>query len=295
MDLRDLRYFLVVAEELNFARSAERLHIAPSAVSERIRRLERELGLPLFERTSRRVALTRDGRELVRAARRVVAAADEFTALAGAQRQQRAGALLLAFAPNLGQHAGTLLNRLAAHAPNVEVDAQSMFSADALVAVEDRRVSAALVRVPVDSFALESQVIAVYTDSLVALPDTHHLAAQDAVSVNSLDGETILVSKAEDAKHVQDLTVGFFEGHGVFPQFKQHRLQSYDSILALVSAGVGAALVHSHLADMTVEGVTIRPLVEAGPQYELRVVWRTGDGSAGVRAIAEAAASLRRR
>ena len=292
MELRDLRYFLVVGEELNFTRSAERLYIAPSAVSERIRRLEAELALPLFERTSRRVALTDSGRELLPAARRVLAAADELTALAGARRVQRRGALVIAFAPNLGQHAGALLNMLAARSADVEVDARSMLSAEALSALERGQVSAALVRVPVDNFALASQLVDTYADDFVALPEAHRLAGHDRISIESLHGETVLVSEAEDARHVHESTVAFFREHGVAPRIKPHRLQAYDSILAMVSAGVGLALVHSHLADMTVPGVAIRPLLEPGPRYELRVAWRKADGSVGARAIADAAASL---
>jgi DNA-binding transcriptional LysR family regulator len=287
VELRDLQYFVVVAEERHFARSAERLHIAPSAVSERIRRLEDELGVPLFERTSRSVRLTRDGRKLLAGAHRVLSSAHELTALAGSLRTERAGTLILAFAPNLGAHAGMLLSRLAAAHPEVDVVARSMWSAEALAAVSHGQASAALVRVPVADPLLESDLIAIYRDDHVAVGADEPAAVAERVSVRDLDRRPVLIPERDAAPHVHDTTAALFERHGVEPRWRPHRLQSYDAILPLVSAGMGSALVHSHMADLTFPNVMIKPLAEDGPNYELRLVWRQGDGSPGVIAARE--------
>jgi DNA-binding transcriptional LysR family regulator len=293
VELRDLEYFVVVGEELHFARSAERLHIAPSAVSERIKRLEDELGVQLFERSSRRVRLTRDGRTLLAGARRVVLSASELSALAGSLRAERAGTLVLAFAPNLGAHAGALLGRLAADHPEVSVVARSMWSAEALAAVSGGTAAAALVRVPVTDPLLDSQLVAVYRDDHVAVAEELPFAAAERVSVRDLDGLPVLIPERDVAPHVHDLTAALFERHGVAPRWHGHRLQGLESILPLVSAGMGSALVHSHMADLSYPGVAIRPLAEDGPRYELRLAWRQGDGSPGVVALRESLTALR--
>jgi DNA-binding transcriptional LysR family regulator len=293
VELRDLQYFVVVGEELHFARSAERLHIAPSAVSERIKRLEDELGVRLFERTSRRVRLTRDGRRLLAAARGVVAAANELTALAGSLRAERAGTLVLAFAPNLGAHAGVLLGRLGADHPEVAVVARSMWSAEALAAVSARTAAAALVRVPVTDPLLDSELIAVYRDDHVAVRTDDAVAGAERVSVRDLDGLPVLIPERDAAPHVHDTTAALFARHGAAPEWRRHRLQGLEAILPLVSAGMGSALVHSHMADLSFPGVAILPLAEEGPSYELLLAWRQGDGSPGVVAVRESLAALR--
>ena len=289
MELRDLQYFVIVGEELHFARSAERLHIAPSAVSERIKRLEDELGVRLFERSSRPA----DGRRLLASARQVNSAANELTALAGSLRTERAGTLILAFAPNLGAHAGMLLSRLAAEHPEIDVVARSMWSAEALAALSRATAAAALVRVPVADHLLESELIAVYHDDHVAVDENHPLAAAARISVQDFDGLPVLIPERDAAPHVHDLTAELFERHGVAPHWQRHRLQSYEAFLALVSAGMGSALVHSHMADLRFPGVVVKPLTEGGPKYELRLVWRQGDGSPGVIAARESLAALR--
>jgi DNA-binding transcriptional LysR family regulator len=292
VELRELQYFVVVSEELNFARSAERLHIAPSAVSERIKRLEDELGVRLFDRTSRRVRLTRDGRQLLAGARRVMSAANELTALAGSLRTERVGTLVLAFAPNLGAHAGVLLSRLAADHPEVGVVARSMWSDEALASVSRGDASAALARVPVTDPLLESELIAVYYDDHVAVSDDHPLAGAEHISVRAFDGLPVLVPEHDAAPHVHDLTAALFERHDVTPRWQRHRLQSYEALLPLVSAGMGSALVHSHMADLRFPGVAVKPLTEDGPRYELRLAWRQGDGSPGVIAARESIGAL---
>lgn len=292
VELRELEYFVVVSEELNFARSADRLHIAPSAVSERIKRLEDELGVRLFDRTSRRVGLTRDGRRLLAGARRVISAANELTALAGSLRTERAGTLLLAFAPNLGAYAGVLLGRLAADHPEVGVVARSMWSAEALASVSRGDAAAALVRVPVTDPLLESELVAVYHDDHVAVSEDHPRSGDEQISVRAFDGLPVLLPERDAAPHVHDLTAALFGDHDVTPRWQRHRLQSYEALLALVSAGMGSALVHSHMADLRFPGVAVKPLTEGGPRYELRLVWRAGDGSPGVIAARESVGGL---
>lgn len=294
MELRDLEYFVVVAEERNFARAAERLHIVPSSVSERVRRLERQLGVELFERTSRRVALTADGRRLIGSARQVLSSAQELTALAGSLRVPQPSTLVISFAPNLGVHAGVLLSRLARDEPDLDVIVRSAWSAQALESLVRNEVAAALVRVPVADPVLESQLLVTYEDNFVALPEDDPRATAETIPVRSFEGMPVLVNERDAAPHVHDVTAQFFGDHGVTPRWRRHRLNSYESVLALVSAGLGSVLLHSYLAGVVVPGVVVRPLGAPGPRYELRLVWRRGDASAGVRAAASAAAALTR-
>ncbi len=146
VDLADLETFVTVAEELHFARAAERLGISAGAVSQRIRGLEEELGLVLFERTSRQVRLSAAGAQLLGPARACRAAAGEVRSLAASLAAGTLGRASLALAPNAGPFGGQLIAHLAAAHPELEVTGRSMWAGEALASLRAGEVAGAVMR-----------------------------------------------------------------------------------------------------------------------------------------------------
>ncbi|WP_219414824.1 LysR family transcriptional regulator [Pseudonocardia nigra] len=183
MEIRQLQYFVAVAEAGTFVRAAERLHVGQPAVSQQIGRLERELGVRLFERTTRTVRLTAAGERLLPEARAVLAAVDrvrEVAADAGTGTELRIGS-----SHGLGDRLYRVLDELAGAAPGLAVRLTRARQEDRLAAVRAGRLDAAFVRVLKSAPGLE--LVPVWRDPLVvALPERHPLAERDPLRLNHL-------------------------------------------------------------------------------------------------------------
>ncbi|WP_028923546.1 LysR family transcriptional regulator [Pseudonocardia acaciae] len=185
MELRQLLYFVTVADELHFGRAAERLHIVQPAVSQQIRRLERELGVELFDRSPRRVRLTAAGERFLPEARATLAAAERARAVAAEHGEP--GALRLGTSEGLGDHLDRVLGRLAALAPELTVRLGYTRTQARLDQVRDGQLDAAFVRGIEHSPGLRLEPI--WEDRLlVALPADHGLAGGAHVDLADLAG-----------------------------------------------------------------------------------------------------------
>ena len=280
MELRDLKYFQAVAVELHFGRAAARLHVAPASVTQRIRQLERTLGVDLFERTSRRVSLTPAGERLLVSAQEVLAAVLAFERSARSLGSPARDPLNVGFAPNVGPVASELMKALVDASRDREVVGRSLWSHEALEQVRSGELSAAIVRGPVDDHELTTVWLAESVDESLAMSATHPLTRSPSIDLRQLEDRPVLIVERDCAPHVHDATVEFFKVHHVTPAWRPHRVQEYDQIMTLVAADVGVTLVHSHQAAGTYRDVTIRPLAQPGPRYDLNVVYRTADTSA---------------
>lgn len=287
VELKDLEYFVAVGQELHFGRAAARLHIVPAAVTQRIQRLERELGVDLFERTSRRVALSSAGRTLLPAEAEILNSAAHFARAAEATRERAPGRVHLGFAPNLSPYVAQFVARVTQAHPEAEIVGRSMWGREAVGAVQEGDLTAAIVRGPVTGSDLETVPFGTSTDGFVALPEDDPLVKRPTVELSALGGRAVLVPDREAAPLVHDATLRFFADHAVAPVWRRHAVQEYGQEMTLVAAGVGAALVHTHLADERYPGVAIRRLEPAGPTYDLVVVLRGTDRSPVARTVRE--------
>ncbi len=284
MDSRDLLFFTTVAEELHFARAAARLYIVPATVTQRVRALEAELGVALFERTSRRVALTPAGRRLLEPARAILDGLDAMADLARSLALGSAGHVRVGLAPNLGTIGARFTADLLARLPGLETVGESMWSSQALDAVTRGDIAAAVVRGPIDRPGLDLKFLGSHHDGFVALAPDDPLATQQQVSVQDFQARPFLITERSLAPTVHDGTVAFFAAHGVAPIWRHHRLMGYEQIAPFVAAGYAATLVHStlvhpHRGEVDLPGVRVLPLVEAAPSYEVAVAWRQNERS----------------
>lgn len=211
MELRQLTYFVTLAEELHFGRAAERLHIVQSAVSQQIRRLERELGAELFDRSSRHVRLTAAGERLLPEARTVLSAADRARASVAPPPGLRIGT-----STGLGEHLDRVLAAFARRAPEVPVELFSLPAAERLARVAGGRLDAAFVRA-VEPLA-GVRVLPLWSDPLVAaLPAAHPLAALPEVGIGDLAGLPLSLTERRNNPALVDLVVGACHEAGFEP------------------------------------------------------------------------------
>ena len=291
MELRHLRCFVAVAEELHFGRAAQRLHIAQPAVSQTISGLERELGLALFERTNRRVALTDAGETLVAEARTLLDRCDGFSATAASLRDGAAGRVTIGVSPALPPRLLTdVLGAARAAAPDVRVVAKSIARSDAAAALVDARFDLTLGRGPIRANGVASVLVAREPVGL-ALPAEHRLARFDSVAPAEMDGEVLVTFARSAAPDTFDHLFGALRAAGLSTLGEVHESPpgAVEASLRLVAAGEAVSLkLRSEVDAFGDDSVTWRPLSGVDLEVTVHLAWRLDVASAAVRRIVRA-------
>ena len=264
MELRQLRYFLEIANQGSFSRAAESLSIAQPALTTQIQKLESEFGARLFHRTARGIALTEVGEVARERARRAVDAADSTLRLTKQAGEQAGNRLRISysrvfpFAPIARAIRITQKDR-----PDVVLSLRDMWSAEQLIALEDGVVDVAFVHYTSALDETDLVVVPVADGHIVAaLPDTHPLAGRPEVALSDLAKDGFILPAAGDfGETLLDLVVAACAAAGFSPRIVQHS-EHLRVILGLVSAGIGVSLVTSPATNFQIEGVSyaaIRP------------------------------------
>lgn len=275
MDLRHLRYFVAVAEELHFGRAAERLNMAQPPLSQAIRRLESELGVDLLHRTTRKVDLTDAGRGYLARARRILGEVDEA---AHEARRVAAGAVGHLALGCVGSATYSLLPALSRglrrELPGVDFSFRGeMLVPDQAAALRAGEIDVALLRPPIADLSLT--VLPLRRDRLVvALPDDHPLAALRQVGVADLADADLIVHSADRRSVMYDVVLGLLRDAGVEPRIR-HEVGETSTLVTLVAGGLGAAVVPEPVTVLALDGVTFRPLVRPAVDVELAIAHRT--------------------
>ncbi|MGG7569378.1 LysR substrate-binding domain-containing protein [Streptomyces sirii] len=216
MELRQAHYFIAVAEELHFGRAAERLHIVQSTVSQQIRRLEREFGLELFDRTTRTVTLTVAGRAFLPRARALVRAERAAIEAMHALHGEHETTLQVGINIGLGSRLDVLLGVLSEQAPDLSVELHAAPAAQRLQRVRDGEWDAAFIRGVDRSPGLE--FLPLWSDDLVvALPVGHPLTARAEIDLADLAGLPLRITAREDNPHLYDTVVQACQDAGFEP------------------------------------------------------------------------------
>ena len=292
-DLRQLRYFVAVAEERHFGRAAKRLAMTQPPLSQAIRALEEELGVALFARTKRTVELTPVGADLLPEVRKLLAAAEGLRPLAQSLARGEAGTLALAFVSTADYGLlPQLLREFAGRYPGVRLqlaEATSDVQIEELVA---GRIDAGLVIAPLPPrHAATLTYLPVMREPLIAaLPSTaarmhspkRHGGPPEwdetPVTLAELAELPLVIFPRRLAPGFYDIITGCYGAAGLTPRIGQEAIQM-QTIVSLVSAGMGVALVPQSLRNLRRTGVVYRPLAERAPIVETGLVWRTADVS----------------
>jgi DNA-binding transcriptional LysR family regulator len=261
MELRHLRYFRAVAEELHFGRAADRLHIAQPPLSQQIRQLERELGVTLLVRSTRRVELTPAGQAYLRRAVAILDAVKD----AGEQAQRIAAGVEGRLAIGcVGSATYSLLPRLVRALrealPGVEVSVRGEMLAPAqIAALLAGEIDLALLRPPVEESGVMLETVR-RDRLLVALPEGHELASRDRLRIGDLRDEEFVAHAGHGRSVMNSVLTAMCADAGFVPRVR-HEVEETSTLVTLVAAGLGVAIVPDPTAALDIAGVRYRPLV----------------------------------
>ncbi|MBS0348819.1 MAG: LysR family transcriptional regulator [Proteobacteria bacterium] len=279
MELRHLRYFVAVAEELNFTRAAERLHIGQPPLSQQIQALEEELGAQLFERTKRRVALTPAGQRFLEHARRVLEQAGRAVNDVRRVARGEVGELKIGFTSSLPFTAvlPNVVRRYREQRPDVTLNLREMFTPDQYVAIEAGELDLGFVRYTGLETPAGLDVREIHNDPLrLVINAAHPLASRPMLSLADLHGEGFITYPITVGTGLTILLRELCLKAGFEPRIVQIAGEATTQI-GLVAAGLGVALLPAPLECVRIEGVRYLPVSDAGAYLSLGVATRKGD------------------
>jgi DNA-binding transcriptional LysR family regulator len=273
MELRHLRYFVAVAEELHFRRAAERLHVAQPAVSEQVRKLEQELGVRLFDRTQRSVSLTIAGTALLEEARHVLRHAEVACQAARSAGDRATMRLRIGYlADSLPGSVPRALRQLAVSTPTVQVDLETGPALRLIEELRARRLDAVVAALPAPTNGLRVTPLG-DQHALAVLPVTHPHAVDDAVALDLLAPERLVVLPREVNPAFHNAVVGICRDAGLAPTLVTVPEPRIEHVLLSVAAGAGMALVPDSVAERcTIPGVRLVALEGVGAAFQSGVL-----------------------
>jgi len=259
IDLRHLRYFVAVAEELHFGRAALRLHIAQPPLSQQIRQLERNLGHALFVRTSRSVSLTTAGKELLERARRTLARVEEDLSAVRRVGRGELGALTVAFTGSaiLRNPLPEAIRAYRRKYPEVDLRLRELGTMLQIDALRDGSIDLAFLRDPgpFDGLVIEELSREPY---VAVLPSRHALAKLRVVPVKKLRGEPFIFHRRDIGPLAFDRTMAVCKHAGFLPEIVQEAPQ-WPTVIRLVESGLGVSIAPACVSKLETMGVVFRP------------------------------------
>lgn len=277
MELRHLRYYSALAEELHFGRAAKRLGIAQPALSQQIRQLEQELGVELVLRGNRRVRLTSAGTVFLDRARTTLEQASEAVRLAQQAGRGEIGHIAVGVVTSaLYGIFPDVVRVFRQRYKDVHLTLHELTLVDQTQALRAGRIQVSFLRPPLEDPELSMRTIH-EEPWLVALPSTHRLTKSARVPLRSLAGHPFILFPRELASGLYDQIIAMCQHAGFSPKVVQEA--QMQTIVSLVAAGIGIALVPASLENLRRRGVSYRPLKGATPKVQLAVVWRKDDTS----------------
>jgi DNA-binding transcriptional LysR family regulator len=274
-DTRQLRYFVALAERLHFGRAAAALHISQPPLSRAIRGLEEQLGARLLARTRRKVELTHEGARFYEEAKRILAQLESAALEVGAMAAGQSGRLRLGFV-SLADFGvlPELLKSFKAARPGVSLALREMLSPEQAVALSAGELDFGLLLPPV---AGELEHLVVQSERFVAALPARHPAARRAgkVAMRSLAPEHFVMVPREIAPGLYDIVAGLAARAGFLPRVAQEAIQM-QTVVSLVSSGLGVAIVPASVANLGRRGVVYREIADPHPRLDLWLAWRRG-------------------
>lgn len=280
MELRHLRYFVAVAEDLHFGRAANRLHTSQSSLSQQVRNLETELKVDLLRRVKRHVELTPAGSRFLREARGILAAAERAAGLARETEREESQKIVIGISPETDwAFLGKALRLFREHAPSVEVLFQNLTPEAQVEALHRGRIDIGFVGLPIEAEGVVSEVTG--RERLVAaIPEVHPMARNERIRLRDLSGEayTLWPRHLSPGRYDQLLSVFRHAGFGP-PIAMEGGLPSTQTVLGMVAAGLTIALVDPAIKQRAMPGVVFRSIQDRGVFTESGVIYRREDPS----------------
>jgi DNA-binding transcriptional LysR family regulator len=281
MELRHLRYFIAVAEELHFTRAAERLHIGQPPLSHAIQVLEADVGALLFERSKRWVRLTEAGKLFLDGARGILAMADQAAETARRAQRGEAGELRIGFTSStpFTPLFAAVINRYRQQFPLVSLRLQEMVTSRQMEAIAQRSLDLGFIRPPDGVAGVNTASDALTFSKLrkdnlvVVLPTSHTLAARKKIAIKELASEAFVMYPHTAGVGIYPQIYSLCHAAGFVPHVAQEAGES-STIIGLVAAGCGISILPNSFDRIQMEGVCYRPLSDAGAGTALLLAQR---------------------
>lgn len=283
MELRQLKYFIAVAEELHFGRAAERCHIAQPPLSQQIKRLEEELGVTLLKRTSRKVSLTPEGTEFLRRCKDIRDRLDEAVVCVQDMAQGLEGQLRVGFiGPASLSKLPRAIRTFRDQNPNIRLDFSAKSTTEQMPMLRGDRLDIAFVRLfGHDTTGLNSMVF-LREPYVLAIPEGHAFAKRQRLDITDLEGQPLIFNQRIAQPALYRSLIGSFHKAGFMPNIVQE-VNTEQSTVALVATGLGSALVPASSGVDKRSGVIFRPLDGDLPQWEITAIWKQKNETALLR------------
>ena len=295
MEIRHLRYFIAVAEELHFGRAAQRVHICQPPLSQQIKDLEQELGALLFHRRHKKISLTEAGAAFLEDAREILTRVDAAAERVRAVAQGMVGRISMGFVlPAMDTFLPDAIREFRSGSPGIEIRLHELGTPAQLDALGTGHIDVGVVRLfQQETAGLVVEKI-VEESYVLALPATHPLTSLKAVPLVALDGESLIFFPRPSHPRLYDRIIACCSAVGCVPRIVQETTTKTTAI-ALAGAEVGVALVPASAEKHRRAGVVYRPIVGDLPPVELSLVWREDNDSSSVRKLTDTILEMRSR
>ena len=270
MELRQLRYFIVLSEELHFNRAAKRLHLSQPPLTRQIHQLEEELGVALLHRTTRRVELTDAGHAFANEARQIMARVVHASGLAAQANRGVVGQLVLGYTPARINLVAKAIKAFGKQYPHVRISLRDM-TGQTTELIRDGRIDVGFVPLPVDKSGLTVETL-LRERYLVAIPKKHRLAARRSISIRELAKEPNLLFPRYSNPVGYDLVVGLCRKRDLSLNIVLE-VENVHMRIELVRAGFGICVVRTstaealHGSDVVFRPLQSSPIMEVGLAY----------------------------
>ena len=281
MELRHLRYFITVAEELNFSKAALKLYTAQPSLSQQIKDLEEDVGVKLLHRTKRKVELTEEGAVFLEQARLTLAQADKAVAMARQVSQAKQQMLRIGFVPVAEMKIFPyVLPNLRVQNADLKIELLSMNNSDQSKAIKKGELDVTFTRQSLQSDEIESQFV-LREPLIFILPKDHPLAKYERIPVKALNGIDFIIPAVEQSQTLHGLILDFAKANNI----ELNVVQKADNILFNINSigmGLGCTILPAYIAPLTMSNTVIRPLDVELPHLDLYVSYRKQGTSAAV-------------
>ena len=268
-----MRYFVTVAEELHFGRAAERLQMAHQPLSVQIRRLEDELGVTLFTRTTRRVELTEAGRVFLEKAQQILQLAEQAIDIARETERGERGQIAIGYiSTTLYNVLPPLLRSFREAFPHINVILRELCSPELDELVMRGDLDLGIIGRPIRDDGLECLSLC-REPFVVVMPKHHRLAAFSEIPFHELENEPFIQYDRVQKRQVHDAIVSYFHNAGVELNVVQE-VSTEQALIGLAAAGMGVSIVAASLSGSRQTEVEYRPLLELPVEVEYTVIWR---------------------
>ncbi|BAZ37335.1 LysR family transcriptional regulator [Calothrix sp. NIES-4101] len=291
IELRHLRYFLAVAEELNFGRAAERLNITQPSLSRQIQNLEKELDILLFERNQRQIKLTLPGQIFLAEVEQIMIRFDQGMRVAKRASCGEIGQLTVGFqGSSMYDIIPVSIKAFRDRFPDVEIVMQHMTTSEQVIALGKNDLDVGFVTPPITDTNLEVEIL-LQEPLILALPENHPLAAQSEIAITTLANEPLIVASRDRGCGLYEQIFDVYQRAGLRPNFVC-AAREMQVMLGFVAAGIGISLLPSHVKNFQRTGVVYRVLTPEAPIVGLSIAWKAENLTPALSAFLEIIRSL---